>query len=226
MLVLAIDLGTDMVPAMGLGAEEADSGVMDQPPRSRKERIFNRSLMLKAFGWYGMIGATAGMAGYFFAQWVNGWRPGVTRLAGTVLKAKGTVLANGTVLAKNLLLHPNFYYQATTMTFACIVFTQVAAVFGVRSATKSAFSRRMFKNHLILIGVGVEITLLVLLSYVPFLQRLFQSRGLSLINWAALICIPVIMIALDELRKLILRKAIKRKKLAAIAAKPASIEGK
>jgi len=197
MQVLAIDLGTDMVPAMGLGAEEPDPQVMDQPPRSRDERIFNPRFLLKAFGWYGMIEATMGMAGFFFAQWLQGWPARYAHLAGATV---------GGVIAR-----PGPYAQATTMTFACIIFSQIAVVFAVRQTTGSAFNRRFFKNRLILIGIGVEVTLLLLLSYVPLMQRVFNTAPLSAVEWLALLCIPPIILALDELRKALVRAVMKRR---------------
>ena len=52
MQILAIDLGTDMVPALGLGVEPPEEGVMDRPPRRLSDRLLNRQLLIKAFVWY------------------------------------------------------------------------------------------------------------------------------------------------------------------------------
>lgn len=41
MQILAVDLGTDMVPALGLGAEPPEPGVMDKPPRPRNKRLLD-----------------------------------------------------------------------------------------------------------------------------------------------------------------------------------------
>ena len=209
MQVLAIDLGTDMVPAMGLGAEEPGENVMNHPPRARNERIFNPRFLLKAFGWYGMIGATMGMLGFFFVQWVHGWR-------------FGAILAG----VSGSLLPASVYAQATTMTFACIIFTQIAVVFAVRSAQGSAFNRNMFKNHLILIGIGVEVALLALLSYAPFMHSMFHTAPLGIAEWLVLICIPFIVISLDEIRKAIMRAISRRREYAGRVAGAASLPGR
>jgi len=76
MQVLAIDLGTDMVPAMGLGSEAPEEGVMEAPPRSRDDVLLNRPLIIRAFLWYGMLEALFGIAAYFFLNFLMGW-PGV-----------------------------------------------------------------------------------------------------------------------------------------------------
>ena len=83
MQVLAIDLGTDMVPAIGLGAEPPEAGIMQLPPRSQKEPLLNARVLGKALLWYGMIESVASMSAYFFINWLNGW-PGVP------LAAEGT----------------------------------------------------------------------------------------------------------------------------------------
>ena len=71
MQILAIDLGTDMVPALGLGVEPPEEGVMDRPPRRLSDRLLNRQLLIKAFVWYGLIEAALAMGAFFLNYWVN-----------------------------------------------------------------------------------------------------------------------------------------------------------
>jgi calcium-translocating P-type ATPase len=66
--VLAIDLGTDMLPAMALGAQPPEAGLMGCPPRSRKARLFDGRLLLWAYGFLGVLEALAGMAAFFYAR--------------------------------------------------------------------------------------------------------------------------------------------------------------
>lgn len=54
MQILTVDLGTDLLPALGLGTEKAEPGIMDQPPRPLNSHLLNRSIIWKAFGWYGL----------------------------------------------------------------------------------------------------------------------------------------------------------------------------
>jgi magnesium-transporting ATPase (P-type) len=182
MQVLSIDLGTDMVPAIGLGAESPESGVMDHPPRSQKEPLLNGRLLARALLWYGMIESVASMSAYFFLNWLHGW-PGVP------LAAIGTPL----------------YRLATTMTLAGIVATQVGAVFGCRTDRTSIFKIGFLTNRLVLLGIAVELTLLNLLIHVPFLQGIFNTAPIGLREWAFVFAwTPVIFLA-DELRKALLR---------------------
>ncbi|MGL5512088.1 MAG: cation-translocating P-type ATPase [Sporomusa sp.] len=184
MQVLAIDLGTDMVPAMGLGVEKPEAGIMNVPPRSQKESLLSRQLILKAFCWYGLLEAVFGTAAYFFLNYLHGW-PDIP------LASSGMA-----------------YQMATAMTFAAIVMAQVGAVFGCRTERISIFKVGLLSNKLILIGIAVEFVLLGLLVYlpIPFLHDLFNTAPLGWQAWAFLIIIPPAMLLVDEFRKWILRK--------------------
>ena len=72
-LILSIDLGTDIVPALGLGAEKPESDVMKNPPRSRKERLLTKNLLGISYGIVGMIQAFAGFFSYFVVLYDSGW---------------------------------------------------------------------------------------------------------------------------------------------------------
>ncbi len=190
MQVLAIDLGTDMVPAMGLGVESPEAGVMDAPPRSQMESLLNRSVVLRAFFWYGLLESVFSTAGFFFANQLYGW-PGIP------LASSGTV-----------------YRLATTMTFAAIVFSQIGAVFGCRTNLVSVLGKGLFGNRMILLGVVVELVIVTLLAYLPFpgLHSLFNTAALEWREWIFLLVIPPLMLSLDELRKTFLRCCDRREK--------------
>ena len=64
--ILAVDLGTDMVPALALGAERPDAGVMQRPPRRRGERLFDAGLFARAYLWLGAFEAAAAMTAFWW----------------------------------------------------------------------------------------------------------------------------------------------------------------
>ena len=55
--ILAIDLGTEILPALALGREPAEPGLMDRPPRSRSEGVIRRAMLVRAWVFLGMIEA-------------------------------------------------------------------------------------------------------------------------------------------------------------------------
>lgn len=181
--ILTIDIGTDMVPALGLGAEASEDSVMQKPPRSIKDRLLNRNVILVGFIWYGLLGTLFAMGGYFLANFLNGW-PGVP------LAAEGTQV----------------YAQATTMMLAGVVFSQMGMVMNNRTDYESVCKRGLFSNRYINIGLVVEVLILVAIIYIPFFNGIFNTAPITLVEWLYLICIPFIVFGLEEGRKLLLRK--------------------
>ncbi len=59
--VLALDIGTDLLPALALGAEPPSAGIMQRPPRGPTEHLLDRSVLLRAFGWLGPIEAVTSL---------------------------------------------------------------------------------------------------------------------------------------------------------------------
>ena len=182
MQILSIDLGTDMVPAIALGAELPEAGVMDQPPRAQKERLLNRPLLVRAFLWYGIMESAIAMFAYFFLNSQFGW-PGVP------LASSGVV-----------------YRLATTMTFAAIIFCQIGVVFNCRTSRASVFKVGIFSNRLVIVGIACELALLCLLSYVPFFQGIFNTAPLGIREWLFLIIWPPVILFIDEIRKALTRR--------------------
>lgn len=186
MQILTIDLGTDMLPALGLGTEPPEETIMDQPPRDPNERLLNRRVLVKAFLWYGLMASIVAMAGYFLVNMLAGW-PGIP-LAG--LGNDGDPV----------------YIQATTMTLAGIIFAQIGQVMNCRTETTSVFKIGLFSNRRILIGIVFEVVLLVILTTFPPLQGVFHTAPLAWQDYAFLCCIPPVVIAIEEVRKAWLRR--------------------
>ncbi|MHB1293767.1 MAG: cation-translocating P-type ATPase [Anaerolineae bacterium] len=182
MQVLAIDLGTDMVPAVGLGSERPEPGIMDRPPRSQAEPLITRRLLTRAMLWYGLIEAVAGLAGYFFLNWLRGW-------PGEPLAAVGTPA----------------YLAATTLTLGCIVAAQAGAVQGCRTDRISVFRKGLLSNRLVVIGIVVEFLVVALLAYTPVLQHVFGTAPLEPQHWLFMLLWAPVLFLLDELRKALLR---------------------
>ncbi len=65
--ILAVDLGTDLVPALALGAEPPEPGAMRQLPRRRDQPLLNRPLLLRAYLVLGLVEAALAMAAYLLA---------------------------------------------------------------------------------------------------------------------------------------------------------------
>ena len=100
--ILCIDLGTDMVPAISMAYEEAESDIMKRLPRNPfTDRLVNERLISMAYGQIGMIQASAGFFVYFVIMAENGFWP--SRLLGL---RKDWVLKTDFCNTKTVVLHP------------------------------------------------------------------------------------------------------------------------
>jgi magnesium-transporting ATPase (P-type) len=183
MQILCIDLGTDMLPALGLGTERPEKDIMNKPPRSRNETLLNRKLIIKAFLWYGLLGSIASCISYFFINIQNGW-PSVQ-------------LAGGT---------SPVYLKATAMALAAIVFSQIGAVFNCRTEKQSVFKAGLFSNKQVNFGIVFEILLIIALVYLPPLQSIFHTGALNISDWLFLCIWPPVVLLLEEARKMWVRR--------------------
>ena len=75
--VLAVDVGTDLIPAMGLGIEPPEEGIMERPPRRRDDKILSLPFILRAYFVHGSLLALSCYATYYYMGWVLGaWQVG------------------------------------------------------------------------------------------------------------------------------------------------------
>jgi magnesium-transporting ATPase (P-type) len=188
MQILSIDLGTDIVPALALGAEPPEPGVMERPPRSLRAHIITRALLVRAYLWLGLIQSTAAMAAFYFLYWTNGYWGHWLDLPG-----------NGPV-----------YQAATTMTLASVVATQIGNLFAQRTEQISAFRVGLLDNPLLWLGIATELLLVLLLIYVPFLQTVFGTAPFPIENWLFLFAWAPALLVVDELRKAWMRRVVSR----------------
>jgi sodium/potassium-transporting ATPase subunit alpha len=181
--VLAVDLGTDMIPALGLGIELPHGEVMDLPPRPRNERLLNLPLLLRTYLFLGLIEAAVAMGGFFLYLFVNGW-------------TWETPLAWSSTL----------YKEATTVTFAGIVLAQVANVFACRSDRLSVTKLGWLNNPLILWGIATELAILALLTYTPTGNSLFGTSPLPAWIFGPLVLGALVFFMAEEGRKMISKR--------------------
>lgn len=177
MQILTVDLGTDMLPALGLGAEAADPDVMNQPPRKRSDHLLNKQVILRAFVWYGLLESIISTGAYFFVNYQNGWPI-------QALAASGPV-----------------YMRATTMFLGTIVFTQIANVLNCRTNKISIFKKGLFSNKNIWFGIIFEILLFLFLTVTPGIQQLFHTTILNASDCIFLFLLPIPLVLIDEARK-------------------------
>jgi calcium-translocating P-type ATPase len=184
--ILAIDLGTETFPALALGREPAEPGLMRRRPRARGQAIISSGMLWRAWGLLGTVSTVLVLLGFFFVLSRAGWYPGAPTGPGTPLHEA--------------------YLTATTMTFAGIVACQVGTAWAARTERASLRQVGVFSNPLLLWGIAFELAFAAALIYLPPLQALFSTRPLSLADLALLVAFPVIVWGVDEAWRMVLRR--------------------
>jgi magnesium-transporting ATPase (P-type) len=185
MQILAVDLGTDLIPALALGTEKPEPGIMNKPPRPKTERLLNLPLLLRAYGFLGPIEGILSLAAFFFVYLLGGWRPamGISAMA-----------AGGAI-----------YVMATTACHHTIVTTQIGNGFACRTERESIFKVGLTTNRFYLWGILSEIVLLLAFLYVPPFPHFFGFQPISGWVWLFMFGVAPAPLIADEIRKLVVR---------------------
>ncbi|MGW3095243.1 cation-translocating P-type ATPase [Streptomyces sp. NPDC001102] len=179
--ILAIDLGSDVLPALALGAEPPEPDTMERPPRGRRERLFSAALV-RRFLFLGFV-QSIGVCTVFFWQ----------------IHSSGIPFADFTT-------HTPAYRKAITLTQAAIVVSQFFNALAVRTDRESVFRVGLFSNPRLLAAGCFGIALMAAISYAPPLQAVFDTAPISAADWAVLTGFGVLLLAAEETRKAWLRR--------------------
>jgi magnesium-transporting ATPase (P-type) len=138
--------------------------------------------LLRAYAWLGPLQAALSLGAFFYAYWLDGWRPGMA------LPASGFV-----------------YATATTMTFVGIVACQVGNAFACRSPNLSVRALGWRTNPALWIAVAFELALCCAFVYVPPLAKVFGFAPLRWEHWELVAVYPFMVLGIEELRKRLAR---------------------
>jgi calcium-translocating P-type ATPase len=188
--ILAIDLGTETLPALALGREPAEPGVMDRPPRRRSEGVIRPAMLVRAWLFLGVLSSALALAVFFVVLHRAGWHTGDPVGEGTPLH--------------------HAYQQATTMTFLAIVVCQVGTGVAARTERASLRSVGVFTNRLLLWGIAFELAVAAAVVTIPPLQVLFGTALPDPSVLVLLLPFPVIVWGADELHRAWLRRPRER----------------
>lgn len=179
--VLAIELGTDVLPALALGVEPPSPATLVVPPEPPRRPLLTRELALRTFLLYGAVEALLGMSAYFGFYWAHGYRPFDSLEPFRALER-----------------------GAATMTFVGIVAGQIGCLIVQRDGP---LLKRLavWSNPWVAAGLAVEVALVFALLYVPGLNRIFAMAPVGLAWLLVLPAGAAVMVLVDALRRLIVR---------------------
>ncbi|XP_058885082.1 sodium/potassium-transporting ATPase subunit alpha-1-like [Acipenser ruthenus] len=206
--ILCIDLGTDMLPAISLAYEGAESDIMKRRPRNSKtDKLVNERLISMAYGQLGMISALGGFFTYFVILADNGFLP--LRLLGIRIEWEDKSLSD---------LEDSYGQQWTfeqrkiveftcqTAFFISIVIVQWAILIICKTRKNSVFKQGM-KNNILTLGLFEETALAAFLSYCPGMDVALRMYPLKPAWWFCAFPYALIVFVYDEIRKFIIRRS-------------------
>ena len=177
-LILAVDLGTDVLPALALGIEPSEEDVMEHKPRNPKERIMQGDFVAR----YVYVGIFIGLivTGLFLYQLYSyGW-------------SWGDSLDRSSMA----------YLKSSTTAFAALVLIQMVNAFNARHPHKSVFSIGVLKNLWLLGAISISLLTLFVFVEVPFIQQFLHTTHLTLQEWILITIASFSILGVEEARKL------------------------
>ena len=205
--ILCIDLGTDMVPAISMAYEEAESDIMKRMPRNPfTDKLVNERLISVAYGMIGMIQAAAGFYVYFVILGENGFWP--SRLFGlrrawdskAINDLEDSYGQEWTYRDRKIL-----EYTCHTAFFVSIVVVQWADLIICKTRKNSLFQQGM-RNGMMNFGLVFETLLAAFLSYCPGMDKGLRMYPLAFTWWLPALPFSLLIFVYDEIRKYILRQ--------------------
>merc|ERR1712073_286356 len=205
--ILCIDLGTDMVPAISMAYEEAESDIMKRMPRNPfTDKLVNERLISMAYGMIGMIQASAGFFVYLVILAENGFWPedllGLRRQwdSSAINDLKDSYGQEWTYKDRKILEYP-----CHTAFFVSIVVVQWADLIICKTRKNSVFQQGM-KNHFMNFGLFFETALAAFLSYTPGMDKGLRMYPLYINWWLPALPFSLLIFVYDECRKTLLRR--------------------
>jgi magnesium-transporting ATPase (P-type) len=173
--ILALDIGTDTLSAVALGAEPPTSNVLARPPVSG--RLLNRTVLRRALGLLGPTVAIATMTAFLVALAVAGWRPGDSFPEGHAVVA------------------------ASGAAFMTVVIAQTANAFACRSSTRWPGTLGWTTNRLLIPAAGLELLFsFVVLFFGPIADELGHANP-PLAGWLVAVLAAAAVLAVDAFDK-------------------------
>ncbi len=196
--ILAIDLGTDLLPALALSTENPEPDVMNHPPRRRQQPLLDRSLLRRAFLWLGLIEALLCFGGFYLVRHMNTLLPLLSPTF-PFLTHLGLEVSQLSVNQLNQL--------AMTVYFSGVVMAQVGNAFACRTEVNRGRSLGWLSNRFLWLSVGLEILMILLLIYFKPLADWFGHLHMPPVYWGLLAFYGLVLYSLDWLRKVVFRRS-------------------
>jgi len=201
--ILAIDMGTDLFPALALGIEKPEPDVMKHPPRPRNQPLLDKSVIVRAM-WLGTLEAALCFSGFIAIFTLSGLNSKIGLSFLPVLNIPEGLRLNLT-LAQAVLM-------ASTVYHAGVVTAQAGNALACRSEHVRSSYLGWLSNSYLLGGIFIELVGIVGIIYLPFLAKVFKHVPIPAWMWIGLGSYALIIYSIEWIRKTFLRRLDKRRR--------------
>ncbi len=192
--ILAIDMGTDILPALALGSEKPEPDIMTYPPR-RSQPLLDRGLLTRSFLWLGLLEAGLCYIGFL----------SIYLFSGNGNQLNQTFL-NTLNLPQLLVIRGDVNAVARTAFFAGVVLVQIGNTFACRTSKAHNTQMGWGSNKVLLLGIALALLMIAGMIYIPFLANAFENQAFPVILWPILALFALVLYTLEWLRKSFVRQ--------------------
>ena len=186
--LLWLNLVTDSFPALALGQERAEDGIMKLPPRSPEDKILDKEMLLSI-----VVQALAIMVTVFAAF-------NLGRIFYPDLYLEGGALVSGFHFMPLAGTEPSM--GAHTYAFISLVMAELVRAYSSRSERHSVFGLGFFSNPTLNKAILLSLILTLAVVYLPFMGDAFHTVPLQLRDWAVILSLVLLPFAAGEIFKL------------------------
>ena len=192
--ILAIDMGTDILPALALGSEKPEPNIMKYPPR-RSRPLLDRGVLSRSFLWLGLLEAGLCYLGFL----------------STYLFSGNVILLNQPYLnninwPKLLVIPGDVNVVSRTVFLAGVVLIQIGNAFACRTSKAHNTQMGWGSNKVLLFGIVLALLMIIGMVYVPFLAKAFDNQIFPAVFWPILSFFALILYTLEWFRKALVRR--------------------
>jgi len=180
-LILTVNLGTDILPAIALGVDPADDDVMNRTPRDPEARVLSGIFLQRLFTTGTVIGLAV-IAAFIYTLLGDGWQWG-TEFSQEVLK------------------------HGQTLAFATLVIIQLLNSFSVKSNNPITF-KHIINNQFHFVAILVSFLIVMLVVYIPFMNTALGTVPLHGSDWIVIMVTSLVPVMLFEIVKRIKKQSV------------------
>jgi P-type Ca2+ transporter type 2C len=180
-LILSVNVGTDILPALALGVEPTSKDIMSHPPRNPKKHLIDLPFASR-FVFLGLFIGAIVLGVFTWNLYRYGWSFGDTIDTSTIA-----------------------YIKSTTMAFATLVVIQLFNAYNARSNTRSILNANFFRNPYLIGAIIASFGILYAITSAPTLQTYLKTTSLTGTEWTIVFLSSSFIVMIEEIRKLFIK---------------------